>query len=113
MSSRDKFQDGINSKNVVFTSDQKENSLAYLSIRMTESHQNEEIHTESSLLNDGNHWFLYFICILACLFKHCMHVETCLFLNENLNAISMLVLKCSFRFYSFIRYHYLNVFPAY
>ena len=101
------YIDGINLETIVFISDQKGNSLAHSSIKTTESRQNQKVHTESSLLNNGNHWFLYciFICILACLFKHRLYIETCLFLNENLNAISMLVLKCSFHFYSSIRYH--------
>ena len=57
MSSRDKVQDGINLETIVFISDQKGNSLAHSSIKTTESRQNQEIHTESSLLNDGSHWF--------------------------------------------------------
>ena len=115
MSYRDQVQDRINSETFMFTSDQKGNSLAHLSIKTAKSSQSQEARMESSLLNDGNHWFLYctFICILACLFKHFLHVETCLFLNENINAISMLVLKCSFRFYSSICYHSLNVLLSY
>ena len=113
--SRDKVQDKINAKTVVFTSNQKWNSLTNLRIKTAESCQNQEVHTESSPLNNGNHWFLYctFICILDCLFKHCLHVETCLFLNENLNAISMLGLKCYFQIYLSILYHSLNVLLAY
>ena len=69
MSSKDKVQDGINPKTVVFTSDQKGNSLAHSSIKTTESRQNQEIHTESSLLNDGNHWFyLVHFHLHSCLF---------------------------------------------
>ena len=97
----------------MFTSDLKGSSLTHLST--AEIRQNEEVYTESSLLNDGNHWFLYciFICILACLFKHWLYIEICLFLNENLNAIGMRVLKYSFHFYSSICYHSLNVLLAY
>ena len=57
MSSRDKVQDEINLETIVFISDQKGNSLAHSSIKTTESRQNQEIHTESSLLNDDSHWF--------------------------------------------------------
>ena len=57
MSSRDKVQDEINLETIVFILDQKGNSLAYSSIKITESRQNQEIHTESSLLNDGSHLF--------------------------------------------------------
>ena len=41
MSSKDKVQDGINPKTVVFTSDQKGNSLTHSSIKTTESRQNQ------------------------------------------------------------------------
>ena len=40
MSSRDQVQDWINSETVVFTSGQKENSLAYLSIKTAEIREN-------------------------------------------------------------------------
>ena len=40
MSFRDKVQDGVNPDTVVFTSDQKGNSLAHLSIKTTESRLN-------------------------------------------------------------------------
>ena len=71
-----------------------------------ESCQNQQVQTEFkpplqwqsfvSLL----HFHLYF----CCLFKHCLHVETCLFLNKNLNAMSMFVMKWSIRLHSSIRF---------
>ena len=58
MSSRDQVQDWLNPETTVFTSNLKEDSLAHSSIKTTESRQNQQVRTESSLLNNGNHWFL-------------------------------------------------------
>ena len=73
---------------------------------IAESCQNQQVQTEFkpplqwqsivSLL----HFHLYFFC----LFKHCLHVETCLFLNKNLNAMNMFALKWSIRLHSSIRF---------